>query len=380
MDDVAEKILKIQEEVSESLQSSIDSVGQLREEEMTRLFEVRSRREEIQQELQDVIVAVDRAEREYRRSRQQLLDATRSGDEALEKESYEKAAHLMKVRGTFEERERMLSRTRDDLAREERRIEKLIAMSEEMANRFRLALNLMSTSIEQFMGDYSGQTMMTAALRIAEQESLSLARDLHDGLAQRIASSCLVTDLVRQHVDAEQYPNLGKELDHLKEELRETESDVRSFLFRLNPSGLREGFHGALARLASQVEQMTGAKLRFAVEGKENILSDLLRVNVFRIIHQAVVNAVKNGKAREVRLALSVGVEALRARISDDGLGFDVEQARREAESRGSYGLRTMEERARIAGGTLSVASSSGRGTVVSLVIPLRDTPKDGLD
>ena len=120
--------------------------------------------------------------------------------------------------------------------------------------------------------------------------------------------------------------------------------------------------------------------MRFAVEGKENILSDLLRVNVFRIIHQAVVNAVKNGKAREVRLALSVGVEALRARISDDGLGFDVEQARREAESRGSYGLRTMEERARIAGGTLSVASSSGRGTVVSLVIPLRDTPKDGLD
>ena len=65
----------------------------------------------------------------------------------------------------------MLSRLRDDLAREERRIEKLIAMSEEMANRFRLALNLMSSSIEQFMGDLSGQAMMTAALRIAEQEA-----------------------------------------------------------------------------------------------------------------------------------------------------------------------------------------------------------------
>ena len=62
MDDVTEKILRIQQEVSSSLQSSIDSVGQLREEEMTRLFEVRSRREEIQQELQDVILAVDRAE------------------------------------------------------------------------------------------------------------------------------------------------------------------------------------------------------------------------------------------------------------------------------------------------------------------------------
>ena len=373
MDDVTEKILRIQQEVSSSLQSSIDSVGQLREEEMTRLFEVRSRHEEIQQELQDVILAVDRAEHEYRRSRQMLLDATRTGNEAMEKEAYEKAAHLMKVRGTFEERERMLSRLRDDLARDERRIEKLIAMSEEMANRFRLALNLMSSSIEQFMGDLSGQAMMTAALRIAEQESLSLARDLHDGLAQRIAASCLVTDLAREHADVANNPNLCKELDQLKEELRETEGDVRSFLFRLNPSGLRDGFNGALTRLASQIEQMNGTVLRVSVEGKENTLSELLRVNVFRILHQAVMNAVKNGKAREIRLVLSVGVEALRARISDDGLGFDVEKARREAEAKESYGLRTMEERARIAGGKLSIASTPGKGSIVSLVIPLRD-------
>jgi two-component system sensor histidine kinase DegS len=118
---------------------------------------------------------------------------------------------------------------------------------------------------------------------------------------------------------------------------------------------------------------MNGTILRFSVEGKENTLSELLRVNVFRILHQAVMNAVKNGKAREIRLVLSVGLEALRARISDDGLGFDVEKAKLEAEAKESYGLRTMEERARIAGGKLSIASTPGKGSIVSLVIPLRD-------
>ena len=66
-------------------------------------------------------------------------------------------------------------------------------------------------------------------------------------------------------------------------------------------------------------------------------------------------------------------MEALRARISDDGLGFDVEKAKQEAEAKESYGLRTMEERARIAGGKLSIASTPGKGSIVSLVIPLRD-------
>ena len=65
-----------------------------------------------------------------------------------------------------------------------------------------------------------------------------------------------MTDLAREHADVANNPNLCKELDQLKEELRETEGDVRSFLFRLNPSGLRDGFHGALTRLASQIEQI----------------------------------------------------------------------------------------------------------------------------
>ncbi len=121
-DDMAERLKEIQDKVSESLQYSIDSLAALREEERERLFEIRTRREGVQKELNEVIVASDRAEAEYRRSRQMLLDASRTGDESREKEAYERAMNLMKIRGAFEEREKSLAAQRDDIDREERRI------------------------------------------------------------------------------------------------------------------------------------------------------------------------------------------------------------------------------------------------------------------
>ena len=147
-DDLSQKLKEIQDKMSEALHYSIDSISALREEERERLFEVRNRKEELLRELNEVIVAADKAESEYRRSREELLFASRSGNEKREKDAYERAMHLMKIRGAFEEREKLLARQRDDLAREERRIEKLLARSEEMGNRFRVALNLLTMSLE----------------------------------------------------------------------------------------------------------------------------------------------------------------------------------------------------------------------------------------
>lgn len=195
-DDMAMRLKEIQDKVSESLQYSIDSLVTLREEERERLFEIRTRREGVQKELNEVIVASDKAEAEYRRSRQILLDASRSGNESREKEAYERAMNLMKIRGAFEEREKHLAAQRDDLDREERRIERLIARSEEMGNRFRVVLNLLSFSIEdEGSGSFSPeQREFSAGLLLAERESVSLARELHDGPIQKFSAAGLMID------------------------------------------------------------------------------------------------------------------------------------------------------------------------------------------
>ncbi len=372
-DDMAERLKEIQDKVSESLQYSIDSLAALREEERERLFEIRTRREGVQKELNEVIVASDRAEAEYRRSRQMLLDASRTGDESREKEAYERAMNLMKIRGAFEEREKSLAAQRDDIDREERRIEKIIARSEEMGNRFRVVLNLLNFSLEgdEYVSIPPEQKDFSTGLMLAERESISLARELHDGPIQKFAAAGLMIDLALEFLSRGDFGKAKDELARTRSHIGDALEEFRSFLFQLNPTGLKEGFDVALSRLTSQTSSISGADVRYAVEGQSDRISLPLRTAVFKIIQQAVANAVKNGRARRIKILVGIGREMLRVKIADDGLGFDVEKARGEAEEKGAWGLANMEERASLVRGELVITSEPGKGTTVSLSVPL---------
>ena len=371
LDELSRKLKEIQDKMSEALHYSIDSISSLREEERERLFEVRTRKEDLIRELNEVIVAADKAESEYRRSREELLVASRSGNERREKDAYERAMHLMKIRGAFEEREKLLARQRDDLAREERRIEKLLVRSEEMGNRFRVALNLLSMNLEGESPASSDESGLLAGMVLAERESVSLSRDLHDGPIQKFSSIGLMIDLSKEYLDRGDFVRAGEELGRTRAHLADALLEARSFLFQLNPSGLKEGLHTPLSRLASQVRSFSGCDVRFSIEGRADVLSLQVRTAVFKIVQQAVMNAVRGGKAKNVKIMAGIGGDALRVKVLDDGIGFDVAKERELAEERGTWGLVNMEERARLIGGSLSIASEPGRGTTVLLEMPL---------
>ncbi|NLB83100.1 MAG: sensor histidine kinase, partial [Synergistaceae bacterium] len=346
--------------------------------ERQRLDEIRSRREVLQKEIADAIASVDRAEKEYRKSRLELLAASRKGNEQVEKEAYEKAMGLMKVRGACEEREKFLSGQREELAREERRSEKMITRSEEMGSRFRIALNMLNSEFSENSGEALSprEEDIFAGLRLAERESISLARELHDGPIQTFSATGLMMDLASEYLMRSDFEKARQELARGRENLAGALSDFRSFLFQLNPSGLKDGLDVALSRLASQSGNVKGTEVRYAVEGRSDTLSLSLRTAVFKIIQQAVMNAVRSGHARKVRIAVSIGKDVLRAKVVDDGAGFDVEKERKEAPARGSWGLVNMEARAQMIRGELSIVSEPGRGTVVSLTAPLNGREK----
>ena len=371
LDELSRKLKEIQDKMSEALHYSIDSISSLREEERERLFEVRTRKEDLIRELNEVIVAADKAESEYRRSREELLVASRSGNEKREKDAYERAMHLMKIRGAFEEREKLLARQRDDLAREERRIEKLLVRSEEMGNRFRVALNLLSMNLEGESPASSDENGLLAGMLLAERESVSLSRDLHDGPIQKFSSIGLMIDLSKEYLDRGDFVRAGEELGRTRAHLADALLEARSFLFQLNPSGLKEGLHTPLSRLASQVRSFSGCDVRFSIEGRADVLSLQVRTAVFKIVQQAVMNAVRGGKAKNVKIMAGIGGDALRVKVLDDGIGFDVAKERELAEERGTWGLVNMEERARLIGGSVSITSEPGRGTTVLLEMPL---------
>lgn len=366
------KLKEIQENARGSLQSAIDSLAVLREEGREFLLEIHDRQEKISRELKTAREESQKTEKNYNHSRLILLEVAKSGDEAKEKEAYEEAMDLMKLKGVLEERIKMLSARREFLSQEESRMARILARSEEMANRFRVVLNLLDFSLDEEAPPLRPEEAEFAAgLRLAERESASLARDLHDGPIQKFSATGLMLDLAGEYLARGDFEKTREEIKKTRAHISDALDDFRSFLFQLNPAGLKAGFETPLKRLCSQLKALSGVEAGYSVKGRVDLVPLSVRTSVFKIIHQAAGNAVKNGRAKGIKIDLVIEQGFLRAGVADDGVGFDVKKARAQAEEKGSWGLAIMEERASQIGGKLTIESEPGRGTMVALAVPL---------
>lgn len=295
-------------------------------------------------------------------------------DEKSQQQAYDRAEQLMKMQATLEERERSLRQQREYLMKEEREIIQSLARSDEMANKFRLALELLEDqAVNAMLGADSEKSfkILAAAFSLAERDSRALARDLHDGPAQKLSGAIMLYDLAERYIETGKNHEAIEELRKVKKQMQEAMADIRTFLFQIYPQGLEEGLDVALQRYAKQASDRYGVEISFQASGDIVSIPMALRSNLFRVIHQAMDNAIQKGDAKNVKIALSAGTDAFSAKISDDGKGFDVEEAKADARERGSYGLMNMEERTRLFGGNISIDSSPGRGTTVSMRVPI---------
>lgn len=364
----------IREKVNKFIEYSIDNISYIRQDELDKFPETQNELSRVRQELEDLEAVTVQARKQYEKFRSGLLDTNLSTSREIGDDDYSKGAHLLKMLTTFEERKKDLEEQERILSGEVERIQQLMAASTEMANKFRLALRVMGAEMEDLdTGIDTDVQSLVNAYRIAERESMSLARDLHDGPAQKLASAVLLVELVERMVKAGDTERALDELRQITEQIRDALWDTRSFLLRLNPKGLEYGLDLALKRFIDQIRVISDAEVILSSKGEFSKLSLPQRSNIFKIIHQAVMNAVQKGKAKKVQIFLNGGRKTLKARIIDDGIGFEVEDAIRQAKERGSFGLANMEERSRIAGGAIQIESSPGKGTHISLEIPVSE-------
>jgi two-component system sensor histidine kinase DegS len=368
-----DKLADIEERMSRSLRESLGELYLLQREEAGRLEAVRKRASDLAYELKDLAGAIDRAVKDYERSRKVLVESAILGEAEDEKLYYDRASASMQIRGSLEERRRLLSAQRTELLEEERRLERLVAKSESMGTRLRMVLNLMSLP-EGFAKDDSFELRdaetLRAAFQLAEREASAFARDLHDGPTQTFSAVGLTLELGQEYLNREDYEKTATEIDRALEQTRGGLNEIRAFLFSLSPTGIEEGFETPLRRLASQIRQTWGCEMSFVLNGELGEVSGTVRLGAFKALHQAALNAARHG-ATEVEVAVGCSRKVLRVRVMDNGKGFDVEYEKKAAKERGSYGLSNMEAHVKMLGGSFSVSSAPPGGSVVSFSIPL---------
>ena len=206
--------------------------------------------------------------------------------------------------------------------------------------------------------------LMAHLVQAQEEERRKIAADIHDDSIQAMTAASLRLQQLRKHVTDEHQQELIARLD---EAVRESITRLRRLMFDLRPPTLdRTGLGPALRELLDRMRAETDIEYSFEDRLASEPAPDL-RIELYRITQEALVNVRKHAKASHVKVDMQRIERGYHIRVTDDGGGFDV---RSNAGEPGHLGLVAMRERATIAGGWLTVESRKGQGTVIDFWLP----------
>ena len=211
-------------------------------------------------------------------------------------------------------------------------------------------------------------------LHVQEQERRQLARDLHDEIGQAVTAVKMNLQTLQRGGSAAGGTCLLEDsfkiLDRIMQHVRDLSLDLRPAL--LDDIGLVSAVRWYVSR---QAERAGWTAEVVADETLSGLPADLAVV-CYRVIQEAVTNAMRHASAHRIHVSLQRHDQTLEILIQDDGVGFHVAEAQTRAARGQSLGLLGMEERVHLMNGRLTITSAPGQGTGVRIGIPLEEAPR----
>ena len=221
-------------------------------------------------------------------------------------------------------------------------------------------------------GDDQKLDVAQRVLESLEAERERLYRDVHDGPAQVLANAIFEVDYlerIAERAPAELRQTLRSELGTLRGQFRTSLDSVRAMIYDLRPPELTElGLADAMRNYASEWETRCGIKVSSKLDTGETAMSPQQELAVYRVLQEALQNVHKHAQASAVGIVWQRSAGNWVLHVTDDGIGFDLVKAARRAKS---VGLLSMRERASLIGGSLQIQSNPGKGSAVTLQLPI---------
>ena len=202
------------------------------------------------------------------------------------------------------------------------------------------------------------------------EERNRMAREIHDTLAQGFTGIVVQLEAAEQvlnggHAEAEGHLNRAKNL------ARESLQEARRSVWDLLPKALEErSLDAAIEQAVDSWADQADETASFIPSGDQRELPPDVRTALLRICQESLTNVRRHARATEVKVELRSNAKEACLGVQDNGKGFNLEDVKAKGGHSG-FGLSGMEQRARILGGTLSVQSQTGKGTLVEVRIPL---------
>jgi len=200
-------------------------------------------------------------------------------------------------------------------------------------------------------------------LQISDLEQRRIGQDLHDGLCQQLAGIELMSEVLEQNLSRKSKTEAAQAAK-IAEGVRAAIGDTRMLARGLSPVDVESnGLMSALQELASNTEKLFHVACRFECPQPVLVRDHASATHLYRIAQEAINNAIKHGKARQIAVRLTAQSNQASLTVADDGRGFVVKP-----EQTSGMGLRIMKYRAGMIGATLEIRRANGRGMLVACI------------
>jgi two-component system, NarL family, sensor histidine kinase DegS len=294
--------------------------------------------------------------------------------EAEVREAYEKAHQLQMDLSINRQFEEQLRDKRDDLERRLLGLDETIDRAEHLISQISVVMNYLMSDLKQ-MGAVlkdakAKQDFGLKIIEAQEEERKRLSREIHDGPAQMLANVIMRSDLIERVYREKGADEAFTEVHSFKKMVRSALYEVRRIIYDLRPMALDDlGLVPTLRKYLQTIEEYHNhSRIDFVNIGLESRLPAKYEVALFRMIQESVQNALKHANACEIKVKLEMTKSAITVLIKDNGVGFNTQDKKPE-----SFGIIGMKERVDLLDGEITIDSKIGKGTAVSIRVPLID-------
>lgn len=214
------------------------------------------------------------------------------------------------------------------------------------------------------------KSLEKTVLEISEREQRRIGQDLHDGLGQHLTGIAFMTKVQEQKLADREIPeavDAAKIVKLVNDAILKTRELSRGLLPVVSDT---HGLMSALQMRAGEIEDLFGINCHFQCDHPVLIHDTPMATHLFHIAQEAVNNAIKHGRARNILIRLFSGEREGTLMIKDDGIGFEAPTQRHTG-----VGLRIMNYRAGMIGGNLEVRPDPPHGTIVTCRFPIGVAP-----
>ncbi len=204
-----------------------------------------------------------------------------------------------------------------------------------------------------------------------EKERTAIARELHDELGQVLTALRMDAVWLQRWLEGRDQDRAAERAQAMCQLIDRTITEVRSIATRLRPAVLDDlGLVDALEWHTTDFEKRTGVRVRFNHQDVPEI-KGLAAISAYRVAQEALTNVARHARASRVEVSLKALEGWLELKVKDDGQGFVPAEIGEGGGPGGGWGLAGMRERASLLGGRLQIESTPGRGTTLTLRLPL---------